>query len=153
MDAESPTPNRPVVSGDMSPPDSKFPRLSKKALLWVAVIVGLLLLLGIAWMVMTNRNNAAETAAKQTMGPAANIDTAGINPATIKIKKGQEVTWINKDTREHRLTADAVSLSGFDTVESLASGDSYTFTFDSAGTFHYYDPDDPRTFVGTVIVE
>ncbi|HSW66228.1 MAG TPA: cupredoxin domain-containing protein [Bacillota bacterium] len=129
-------------------------RNNKRLWYGLAIAAVVVLLTGITWAVVahTKNNEQAATAAKQTEGPAVNLTMEGITPATIKIKAGQEVTWINQDTREHRLTADQSSLSGYDSVDALAKGDSYTFTFDSKGTFHYYDPADPKGYNGTVVV-
>lgn len=124
--------------------------------LWYALAIAavIVLLTGVTWAVVarTKNNQSVATAAKQTEGPTVNLAMDGISPATIKVKVGQEVTWINQDTRQHRLTADQSSLAGFDSVDALGKGDSYTFTFDAKGTFHYYDPADPKAYNGTVIV-
>ncbi|HSX31835.1 MAG TPA: cupredoxin domain-containing protein [Candidatus Saccharimonadales bacterium] len=131
--------------------------LSGNKRLWYGLIIAaaIVLLTGITWAVVTHtkNNEQAATAAKQTEGPAVSLTMRGITPATIKVKAGQEVTWINQDTREHRLTADQSSLAGYDSVDALAKGDSYTFTFDNKGTFHYYDPADPKGYNGTVVVD
>lgn len=86
---------------------------------------------------------------------AAHIDTTstGFVPGTVKIKKGQAVTWVNKDTLPHQIYADQTVTQSLDSVDVLLTGDSYTFTFEKAGTYHYYDPQNPSGFQGTVTVE
>jgi plastocyanin len=81
------------------------------------------------------------------------IDASGYVPSTVQVKAGQQVTWTNQMTTPVQLTADASSLPGFTTVEPLDQGDSYTYIFDKAGTYRYYDATDPAKFVGTITVK
>jgi len=108
----------------------------------VGVIIGLRMLKG----------GDAATAISASVA-SANIAPAGVSPATVHVKPGQPITWVNQDVRPHRLTADQSMIPGFDTVDVLNQGDSYTYIFETKGTFHYYDPADPKAYVGTVIVE
>jgi len=53
---------------------------------------------------------------------------------TIKIKKGTKVTWTNRDSARHNVfSKDAGGPQG----ELLGKGESFNFTFDTAGTFNY----------------
>jgi plastocyanin len=81
------------------------------------------------------------------------ISADGITPQTIQVSKGQQVKITNNDTAAHRLTADQTALPGFDSTEALNTGDSYTYTFQKSGTYHYYDAADSTKFVGTVEVK
>lgn len=149
MEPQQENQHKPFVSEPTFDPVKKLP---KKALVWLAIAAVAVLIGGAAW-VATSSDKTSQSAAKQAAGPSVAITMAGPNPASIKIKKGQEVTWVNQDSRTHRLSADQSALPGFDSIDTLATGDSYTFTFDTIGTFHYYDPADPKGFNGTVIVE
>ncbi len=53
------------------------------------------------------------------------------NPATITIAKGTAVTWTNKDSAPHTVTGDVFS------SETLNQGQTYSFTFNEAGSFEY----------------
>jgi plastocyanin len=90
-----------------------------------------------------------------TNRPAAEISIGqqGINPATIKIERGQSVTITNRDNKPHKLAADTEQLPGFQNDEPLQQSDSYTYTPDAKGTFHYYDAADAAHYTGTIIVE
>lgn len=136
-----------IVSHSMN--EQRHPR--KRWLLAIAVVV--VAIAAIAGFLLWNKKDGSKTAAISTTVANATIEQTGYVPSTVTVKKGQEVTWTNKDTSPHRLTADQSMLPGFDTSDSLDAGDSYTYIFDTPGTFHYYDPADPKAFVGTVIVE
>jgi hypothetical protein len=62
------------------------------------------------------------------MGPAA----YGTNP--LVISAGTVVTWTNNDTMPHTATSDT---GAFDS-STLAPGQSFSFTFATAGTFPYH---------------
>jgi len=81
------------------------------------------------------------------------VDASGYVPSTVKVKVGQQVTWTNQLTTPVQITADATSLPGFSSIEPLDQGDSYTYIFDKAGTYKYYDATNPTKFVGTITVE
>jgi len=53
----------------------------------------------------------------------------------ITIKQGETITWINKDSMVHTVTSD--SGSELDSL-SLSQGQTYSYTFNSVGTFDYH---------------
>jgi len=63
-----------------------------------------------------------------------NIQMSAFTPRDITIRQGTTVHWINKDLAGHSIIADDDSFNS----ELLANGQSFTRTFDSAGTFPYY---------------
>ncbi len=54
------------------------------------------------------------------------------NPQTITITKGTTVTWINEDSATHTVTGNAFI------TEILNQGQTFSYTFDEAGTFDYW---------------
>jgi len=56
------------------------------------------------------------------------------DPATLTVTTGTTVTWTNDDTAAHTVTSDDGSWGS----NSLAKGDSFSFTFNEAGTFSYH---------------
>ena len=100
--------------------------------------------------------HGAETDATETSSEVV-ITERGVTPPTITIKKGANVTWKNQDAAEHQIgltTPNPPSeLAGFGLNEGLASGETYTFTFEATGTFTYNDPTSPQLVQGTIIVE
>jgi plastocyanin len=63
------------------------------------------------------------------------IQDFAFTPKTVTVKKGTTVTWTNKDSAEHTVTADSGDgpKSG-----TLAQGQTYSFTFNNVGTFSYH---------------
>ena len=117
------------------------------------LVVALIAVAGAASILIWNALSSEGVSAEE---PAAsvNITAEGFSPATIKIKKGEDVAWVNKDTTAtHEVFADQTVVSGLDSTQPLAENDTYIFTFDKAGTYNYYDPLDPVKLKGTVIVE
>ncbi len=66
-------------------------------------------------------------------------------PANMTVKKGTTVVWTNMDPVDHTVTADTFSSS------TLESGDSYTYTFDTAGEYPYSCAFHPQ-MTGKIIV-
>lgn len=88
---------------------------------------------------MPNGSNKPQNQANTTP-EAANTDKVTIknlafSPANITVKKGTTVTWTNQDSTAHTVT----ETDGQDGPNSgnLAKGQSYSFTFNTVGTFKY----------------
>lgn len=77
---------------------------------------------------------------------AVAIQNFAFSPAEMKIKKGDTVVWTNNDTAPHTVSADSFH------SETLQKGQSFRFTFVTAGTYDYICSIHPR-MTGTVIVE
>jgi plastocyanin len=75
------------------------------------------------------------------------LDNSSFHPESVTIPKGDTVKWINNDT--------AASVIRGHTFQSpaLRRGDSYSFTFNTRGTYTYYLISHPWTRGGVVIVE
>lgn len=79
---------------------------------------------------------------------AVKIADQKFTPASITIKPGQSVTWTNADNRDHKI----VAKDGTWKSDNLRHGDTYTHTFDKAGTYAYACEYRPR-MKGTVVVK
>jgi plastocyanin len=75
-------------------------------------------------------------AAQSAQGNAAVVDIKdfAFNPVNLQIAAGTTVTWTNNDSAGHTVTADHGT---FDSG-TLRKGDTFSFTFNEAGTFAYY---------------
>jgi plastocyanin len=75
------------------------------------------------------------------------ISDYAFDSGTVTIQAGTTVTWINRDADGHTTTSD----TGIWDSGEMAQGDTYSFTFNDAGTFTYACMDHP-SMVGTIIV-
>ena len=73
------------------------------------------------------------------------IQNFSYQPAEITIKKGESVTWTNKDAIKHNVASTTF------TSELLGQGQSFTKTFNDVGTFDYHCTPHPY-MTGKVIV-
>jgi plastocyanin len=123
-----------------------------------AVVIVIALVCGIIAGISLTRKEAVNQASAATASAGTVTITRGGSfvPDTIRVKKGQSVTWFNLDGRRSRqiLPASddaAKALPGFGTQDGLAKGDAYTYVFEQTGTFDYHDSESSQN-VGTVIV-
>jgi len=113
----------------------------------------------------TTYNPPTTTPATTTNAPTATTSTTGItaitiqnfafNPASVSVSVGTTVTWTNQDAVQHQIINDATATFGqgqkFES-NSLGQGQSYSFTFNEAGTYPYHCNIHP-SMKGTVIVK
>jgi len=95
------------------------------------------------------KNSEDSSSSKSQATDKVSIDNFAFNPASITVKKGTTVTWTNMDTAAHTVT-ETDSQDG-PKSDNLAKGASYTFTFNTAGTFKYHCAIHP-SMTGTVTV-
>ncbi len=76
-----------------------------------------------------------------------NIQNFAFDPVTVNVKVGQTVTWTNQDNTPHTVTADDKSFAS----KPLSTGESFSQTFTTAGTFAYHCSIHPN-MKATVIV-
>ena len=95
----------------------------------------------------------------QSQSPVATdiiiIKNFAFDPSTVTVKVGTTVTWKNEDSVMHNIASDPhpthTDLPELDSKE-LASGESYSFTFNKTGTFGYHCHLHPN-MKGKVMVE
>jgi plastocyanin len=88
---------------------------------------------------------AASTAPAQT--DHVSITNFAFSPAAITVVAGTTVSWTNKDSTQHDVSAPSVGLKS----PVLSQGDSYTYTFTGPGTYDYICSIHPFMH-GTVVV-
>jgi plastocyanin len=69
-------------------------------------------------------------------------------PASVTVKAGTTVTWVNLDDEPHTVFSDA----GLFRSSALDTKERFSFKFEKAGTYHYLCTIHPR-MLGTVVVE
>ena len=67
---------------------------------------------------------------------ANNVTIQGdaFSPSSLTVKVGDIVTWINNDNHDHTVTSDTGT---FNSV-NIANGSTFSFTFNTVGTYSYY---------------
>lgn len=135
----------------------------------VIVILALALVGGGAWWLMrdqtdpthqptstdpstTTEANSDDSDQVRSGEVAIQIQDFAFNPRRIKIKKGTKVTWTNQDQVEHTVTSDNASSEVFDS-ELMATGATFSFTFDTTGTFGYHCQPDPTIIASVEVVD
>jgi plastocyanin len=81
------------------------------------------------------QKQTSDSTATPTATNTVTIDNFAFSPTSITVKKGTTVTWTNKDSATHTIT-ETDSQDG-PKSEDLTTGQSYSFTFNTSGTFHY----------------
>jgi len=77
---------------------------------------------------------------------AISISNFSFDPSVLNFKKGDTVTWTNNDAVPHQIAS--ASFTG----PVINKGQTYSFTFDSMGTFDYHCAIHP-SMKGTIIVK
>jgi plastocyanin len=80
--------------------------------------------------------------------PMVKIDNYTFLPASLTIKTGTAVTWLNKDDIPHTV----VSKTGVFRSKALDTDDSFSFTFNEAGSYEYFCSLHPH-MTGTIVVQ
>jgi plastocyanin len=124
-----------------------------KVMFWQVCVI--LLVVSCSFSGCTSSQSQAVTATA-TPTPAAELNSITIknfafSPATLTIKTGTAVTWINQDGAPHQIASDPGSSVQF-MSESLANGASYQVTFSQTGTYMYHCSIHP-SMKGTIIVQ
>jgi plastocyanin len=73
---------------------------------------------------------------------------SSFSPKSVTIVQGDTVTWVNRDNANHQVLAD----KGQFVSPILRPKQSYSFTFEAAGTYTYKDELHPKV-TGTVVVK
>jgi len=112
----------------------------------IGVIAYLFLGMGKGYTSPSNTNSSAAPTTEATVPNTIVIKNFAFSPATLTVKAGTVVTWTNNDSVTHNIKS-----TGFNSPD-LATGDSFKFTFNTAGTYSYNCGIHP-TMTGTIVVE
>lgn len=146
MDQTEPT--TPPAPQPSQPTQPSQPARTKPWLVPLTIILVVVAIAVGAWMYYSNTRSQTEA---QNPTAAVTITDGGFTPATIKIQKGQDVTWTNQSQKSVQITGDQKS-TGLKSSEGIAPGESYSFTFDDSGTYYYHQSGD-LSHTGVVVVE
>jgi len=78
------------------------------------------------------------------------IKNFAFDPSSLTVKSGAMVKWTNHDGTTHTIISDTGSPVAFSS-DSLATGESYSFTFNQPGSYMYHCSIHP-SMQGTIIV-
>jgi len=100
---------------------------------------------------------SSPTAVKATATPAssagssASVEMRNIayQPKSVTISKGGTVTWTNKDSVDHTVTGDNITMES----GTLSPDQTFSFTFNQTGVFRYHCSIHGTIMSGTVTVE
>ena len=93
----------------------------------------------------------SRTAATQPRSAEANeivIQNFAFEPATLTVKPGTKVTWVNRDDEPHTATATDKRFNS----KTLENGDRFSMEFNQPGIYKYYCALHPK-MTGQVIVK
>lgn len=101
-------------------------------------------------MSKSSSSSSSSNTSKPVAANAVSIDNFAFDSNNITVKVGTTVTWTNKDSVAHTVTADSPS-SDAPASGDIANGQTYSFTFNKAGTYAYHCQIHPDMH-GTVVV-
>ncbi len=113
--------------------------------IWIVGLLVILVLIAGCYGTKTTTSGLATTAAANSV----EIKGFAFNQATITVAKGTTVTWTNDDSAPHTVTTTNAPVD-FDSG-TMNKGDTFSQTFDTAGTYEYYCSIHP-SMKGKVIV-
>ena len=103
-------------------------------------------------MNMPTDQTKANSNAKASNQNTVTIKDFAFNPGTITVKVGTKVTWTNEDSVSHTVTADTMSADA-PASGNIAKGESYSFTFNKAGTYAYHCTPHPYMKASVIVTE
>ena len=115
----------------------------------IAVIVVIVIVVGV-YYVFYNKpyGTGTPTAPSAPVAPGAvTIKNFSFNPATITVGTGTTVSWTNEDSAVHQIASDTNVFNSL----NLSQGQTFQFTFTTAGTYAYHCAIHP-SMKGTVVV-
>jgi plastocyanin len=74
------------------------------------------------------------------------------DPASITIKAGTVIVWINESDGMHTVTSDPGAPSAFNTTSNVTQGRTFALMFTTPGTYHYRCTIHPKTMQAIITV-
>jgi len=84
-----------------------------------------------------NPSESSEIFNKANMVNSIQIKDFAFAPDVVSAKKGTTIIWTNLDSAKHNVVAEGTPAGNGPKSELLAQGYTYSFTFNTAGTFEY----------------
>lgn len=100
--------------------------------------------------------STSPSSSPKTSAVTITISDTEFSPATVTVKAGTTVTFVNNGQGLHRPASDPhpthTDLPGFDSKRGLSTGESYSFVFDKVGTWGFHDHLN-TSMTGSVVVQ
>lgn len=94
-------------------------------------------------------SNTSQTNSTSNLGPNdVTIQNFAFSPATLTVKAGTTVKWVNQDSATHQVVSD----TGLFNSGDLSKGQSFSFTFNQTGTYAYHCMIHP-SMTGSIVVQ
>jgi len=114
----------------------------------IAVFILLVLIAG------CSKSNNSNPIAPQSSTNQVVMQNSSFVPSSNTITAGTKVTWTNKDSYAHTVTSGTPSHpTGLFDSGNINAGGTFSYTFDSTGTYQYYCKIHPDIMQGTVTVK
>ena len=82
------------------------------------------------------------------------MQNTAFNPSSITVDAGTTITWTNKDNMTHTVTSGTPgNPSGVFNSGNMGMNATFSFTFNTAGTYSYYCIPHQATMHGTVVAQ
>ena len=120
----------------------------KRAYLAIFIIISLIAVVSLSACSSGNGASSTMTSSQPVSGNSITLANFAFSPPTLTVKVGTTVTWTNNDGTTHIVTSD----TGVFNSGNLATNATFSFTFNSAGTFAYHCSIHP-SMTGRVIVQ
>lgn len=113
----------------------------------IILIVVVLAVAGIVGVGITSskqsktEDHSMQSATEKTEVPKENeiyMQDFAFNPKKMTVKKGTTITWTNKDSARHDIKPDSDYGQAFEASKLMMKGESYSFTFNTPGTYNYH---------------
>ncbi len=114
---------------------------------WFAVLVTLALITPAAAFLALGGEAGARPAPAARAARTITIDNFTFGTDQVTVARGTEVTWVNRDDMPHTV----VSTTKVFESKPLDTGDRFSYTFATPGTYPYYCSIHPR-MTGTIVV-
>lgn len=85
-----------------------------------------------------------------------NLKDVAFSPKNVKLSKGTKITWINNDDVEHYVNTDSHPAHSYVldlNSKALKKGESFSYTFDTAGIYPYHCSAHADSMTGSILVE
>lgn len=148
---------------------------------YILIVLVLIILVGGGYFIMKGQNNSQQQSGQSTQTSQQNAQPStmksqpssaatsgsaegannvsytesGFQPHSITIKKGQTVTWTNKNSDDLWVASNPhpthTDYPGFDELKGMSTGQTYSFTFTKVGNWGYHNHLNPIQ-MGVVVV-